>query len=190
MSDRTSTGGTARGCRAPMPWTAGPGAGFTTGQPWLRFGLDADTRNVAAAGGRPVVGAVAVSPAHRIAGDEPGAPARDAPARSGRDRTISSPTPGRPTGRVLVVVFNLGRSRASWRLPDASPDGAWRPILGTSPDPAPGEAIAGRDRARSSRPTRRASSSGSADRPAHRPCYHDGRSTVTIPGSTTCRLIS
>ena len=46
-------------------------------------------------------------------------------------------------GQVVVVVFNLGRSRASWRLPDASSDGAWRPILGTSPDPTPGEAIAG-----------------------------------------------
>ena len=41
------------GCRAPMPWTAGPGAGFTTGQPWLRFGLDADTRNVAAQAADP-----------------------------------------------------------------------------------------------------------------------------------------
>ena len=46
-------------------------------------------------------------------------------------------------GQVVVVVFNLGRSRASWRLPDASPGGAWRPIVGTSPDPTPGEAIAG-----------------------------------------------
>jgi alpha-glucosidase len=36
------------GCRSPMPWTAEPGHGFTTGRPWLRFGDDADTRNVAA----------------------------------------------------------------------------------------------------------------------------------------------
>ena len=35
-------------CRTPMPWTAGPGAGFTTGRPWLRLGPDVDTRNVAA----------------------------------------------------------------------------------------------------------------------------------------------
>ena len=25
-------------CRTPMPWTAGPGAGFTTGRPWIRIG--------------------------------------------------------------------------------------------------------------------------------------------------------
>ena len=34
-------------CRTPMQWTAGPGAGFTTGQPWLRLAPDAATRNVA-----------------------------------------------------------------------------------------------------------------------------------------------
>ena len=35
--------------RTPMPWEAGPGAGFTRGaEPWLPFGPDAATRNVAA----------------------------------------------------------------------------------------------------------------------------------------------
>ena len=32
--------------RTPMPWTAGPGQGFTSGSPWLPFGPDADERNV------------------------------------------------------------------------------------------------------------------------------------------------
>jgi len=41
------------GCRSPMPWAPGPGHGFTTGRPWLRFGDDADTRNVAAQDGDP-----------------------------------------------------------------------------------------------------------------------------------------
>ena len=36
------------GCRSPMPWDGAPGHGFTTGRPWIRFGDDADTRNVAA----------------------------------------------------------------------------------------------------------------------------------------------
>ena len=36
------------GCRSPMPWTGQPGHGFTTGRPWIRFGDDAGTRNVAA----------------------------------------------------------------------------------------------------------------------------------------------
>src|SRR5215472_32561 len=33
--------------RTPMPWEPGPGAGFTTGQPWLPLGADADAKNVA-----------------------------------------------------------------------------------------------------------------------------------------------
>jgi alpha-glucosidase len=35
-------------CRTPMAWTGDPGAGFTTGRPWLRIGPDADRRNVTA----------------------------------------------------------------------------------------------------------------------------------------------
>ena len=34
-------------CRTPMQWTAGEGAGFTTGRPWLRLAPDAEERNVA-----------------------------------------------------------------------------------------------------------------------------------------------
>ena len=34
--------------RAPMPWDAGPGAGFTTGRPWLPLGPDHQTLTVAA----------------------------------------------------------------------------------------------------------------------------------------------
>jgi alpha-glucosidase len=34
-------------CRTPMQWRPGPGAGFTTGRPWLRLASDADARNVA-----------------------------------------------------------------------------------------------------------------------------------------------
>lgn len=40
-------------CRSPMPWSPGAGHGFTTGRPWLRFGDDADVRNVEAQDGDP-----------------------------------------------------------------------------------------------------------------------------------------
>jgi alpha-glucosidase len=33
--------------RTPLPWEPGPGAGFTTGEPWLPLGEDAAVRNVA-----------------------------------------------------------------------------------------------------------------------------------------------
>jgi alpha-glucosidase len=35
-------------CRTPMPWDGSPGAGFTTGSPWLPLNPDWKTRNVAA----------------------------------------------------------------------------------------------------------------------------------------------
>ena len=31
-------GGSRDGCRSPIPWSDGPGWGFTTGEPWLPFG--------------------------------------------------------------------------------------------------------------------------------------------------------
>ena len=40
-------------CRAPMPWSAAPNGGFTTGRPWLRMAPDAPTRNVAAQAADP-----------------------------------------------------------------------------------------------------------------------------------------
>jgi len=36
------------GCRTPMRWSAEPGAGFTTGNPWLPIGSDLERVNVAA----------------------------------------------------------------------------------------------------------------------------------------------
>ena len=39
--------------RTPMPWDAGAGAGFTTGEPWLPLNADWPTRNVAAQAADP-----------------------------------------------------------------------------------------------------------------------------------------
>jgi alpha-glucosidase len=43
-----SPGASRDGERTPMPWEAGEGAGFTTGEPWLPLGEDLASRNVAA----------------------------------------------------------------------------------------------------------------------------------------------
>jgi alpha-glucosidase len=40
-------------CRTPMQWRPGPGAGFTTGRPWIRLAPDAEQRNVAVQAGDP-----------------------------------------------------------------------------------------------------------------------------------------
>ena len=39
--------------RTPMPWNASPGAGFTTGEPWLPLNADHASRNVAAQHAEP-----------------------------------------------------------------------------------------------------------------------------------------
>ncbi|NLA27719.1 MAG: DUF3459 domain-containing protein, partial [Firmicutes bacterium] len=41
------------GCRTPMQWSGGPGAGFTAGEPWLPFGPELERRNVAFQDGDP-----------------------------------------------------------------------------------------------------------------------------------------
>ena len=40
-------------CRGPMSWRGGPGAGFTTGRPWLPVAPDAASRNVARQSAEP-----------------------------------------------------------------------------------------------------------------------------------------
>lgn len=41
------------GCRVPLPWTAGPGLGFTSGTPWLPMPADWERSSVAAQDGDP-----------------------------------------------------------------------------------------------------------------------------------------
>ena len=88
--------------RTPMPWTGGPGAGFTTGRPWQRIAPDAVTRNVAAQLADPRVGAgLLPTPAGR--------PAR-APV---------------PAGRRALGWFGRG-ARPSWPIDGPDPGrGCW-----------------------------------------------------------------
>ena len=106
-------------CRTPMPWTAGPGAGFTTGRPWLRLGPDAATRNVAAEAADPgsVLATYRRLLAFRrrtVAALRRGSIERSTPGDAGRPRVDA-----RSAGdAALVVAVNFGRDR---RLPDPLP---------------------------------------------------------------------
>ena len=170
----------------------GPGAGFTTGRPWLRLGPDAETRNVAVAGGRPDLGPVdSIAGSSRCGRRRPALQVGDAAPAPRARRRMSSPTRARRMARSILVVLNLGRARVlRGGCPMNRPRCGWRASSGPSQDSLPGSPIDGRCDARSSVPTKPSSSSGSADRRRHRPCYHDGRSISPLSGSTTCRLNS
>ena len=130
--------------RTPMPWTAAPGAGFTTGRPWLRFGPDTDVRNVA-----------------REAADEDSVLACyrrllrvRAMTPSLQDGAIALVRTGRPdvlayrrrgSGPEVLTMIAFGRAGATVTVPPAGTGLTWRPVVGTHrdlPDATPGRALA------------------------------------------------
>jgi alpha-glucosidase len=117
-------------CRTPMPWSDRPGGGFTTGRPWLPMGDDIATRNVEAqladhgsvlALYRRLTALRAELPALQVGAFEllPSAGGEIVAYR----RTAA--------GQALVVVLNLARGAASWRVPDAPPGTRWKTVLST-----------------------------------------------------------
>jgi alpha-glucosidase len=131
-------------CRTPMPWSRGPGAGFTTSKPWLRISEDAETRNVATQLADPdsVLAAYRRLLAAR----------RDREAlRCGSFRRVALHGEdvfayGRVTAtdRAFVLVnFSTEPRRADWNG-DPVAESAWRALAGSHREPSepgPGGAI-------------------------------------------------
>ncbi len=119
-------------CRSPMPWTGGPGHGFTTGTPWLRFGDDAETRNVAAQAADPdsVLAAYRRIIAARRASEA---------LRSGALHVVETGTPDvlawrRDAGdEQLIVVVNFAPAE---RGTDVGSGARHVPLVGTHREPA------------------------------------------------------
>jgi alpha-glucosidase len=117
-------------CRTPMPWSSGPGAGFTTGRSWLRLGPDAATRNVEMQSRDPnsvlafyrrLIALRASTPALQVGSFRPvGAPVGDVVAflRETSDQAV-------------LVGLNLARGAVDWTLPEGPHWTAWQPLLGT-----------------------------------------------------------
>jgi len=118
-------------CRTPMPWSPGPGAGFTTGRPWLRLGPDAETRNVRTQAGDPgsilslyrrLIALRAATPALQVGSLE---------MVPDQDASVVAYT--RTTGdRTMLVALNVGRERASWTVPGDPGSTRWRLVLRTA----------------------------------------------------------
>jgi alpha-glucosidase len=121
-------------CRSPMPWSDGPGHGFTTGRPWLRFGDDADARNVAAqeADERSVLATYRRLIALR----------RSSPAlRTGTLQLVSVGTPDvlawhrEAPGEHMLVVVNFADATRSVTLPSQANE-TFDPVAGSHLDPS------------------------------------------------------
>ena len=118
-------------CRTPMPWAPGPGAGFTTGHPWLRLGRDAQTRNVRTEESDPgsvlwlyrrLIALRAATPALQVGSLDL------VPDQAG---SIVAYTRTNTDGTILVAI-NVGRERADWTLPGHPASTRWRSLLRTS----------------------------------------------------------
>ena len=124
-------------CRTPMPWSPGPGAGFTTGRPWLRLGPDTETRNVRTQAQDPdsvlslyrrLIALRAATPALQVGSlelvpDQSGERGRVHPDGRGRHRPRRAST--------------SAASRRVWTLPGDPATTLWRPLAahcaGTAP---------------------------------------------------------
>jgi alpha-glucosidase len=122
-------------CRSPMPWSPGAGHGFTTGRPWLRFGPDAETRNVAAQDGDP--GSV-LGTYRRLIGLRRSSQA----LRTGSLRLASLGTPDvlawhrEAPGEHLLVVVNFAESARDVTLPSEDGGDHFEPVAGSYPLPS------------------------------------------------------
>ena len=122
------------GCRSPMPWAGGPGHGFSTGRPWLRFGDDAATRNVESENGDP--GSVLSTYRRLIAARRSSTALRSGHLRviDSNDADVLAWSREVPDERILVVVNFADAPRqtsvASGR------GGTYRPLAGSHLDPA------------------------------------------------------
>ena len=125
-----------------MPWAPGPGAGFTTGRPWLRTAEDAETRNVAVQASDPVS---ILSLYRRLIALRGRTPALQLGASWVHPSAVGDVVAyTRETSeQVILVVLNLGREAASWQLAGAPDWTAWRPLLGTARTPDPEERLPG-----------------------------------------------
>jgi len=119
--------------RTPMPWSDGHGAGFSSGRPWLRLGLDWKARNVASQRADPDS---VLSCYRRLL-----AARREQPSL--QDGSLELIELGDPSvlayrrlgsGTEVLVTIAFDRGGATVRLPVPHREPAWRPIAGTRLD--------------------------------------------------------
>lgn len=121
--------------RTPMPWTGDPGAGFSTGRPWLRLGADTATRNVAAQRADP--GSVWSCYRRLLALRSAEPSLQDGAlviARTGDPGVLGYRRVG--SGPEVFVAIAFRPEGGEIRLPRPVHGGRWRSIGGSSAEPS------------------------------------------------------
>jgi alpha-glucosidase len=122
--------------RTPMPWSAGVGAGFSTGRPWLRLASDRATRNVEIQAADPDS---VLACYRRIMRTRQALP-------SLQDGSMELMTTGATdvlaftrtgSGEDVLVVVAFGSDETAVRLPAPRHGGTWQRMVGTHRDPRP-----------------------------------------------------
>jgi alpha-glucosidase len=127
--------------RGPMHWRGGPGAGFSTGRPWLPVGRDAAQHNVDAEAADATSVLVTYRRLLRLRRSNQAltAGSQELVAR-GASNVLAYVR--RAGAEAAFVALNFGSQPARVNVPPAAPDRAWRIALSTA-DRATGDEIAG-----------------------------------------------
>jgi alpha-glucosidase len=118
--------------RTPMPWTGGPGAGFSTGRPWLRLGDDTARRNVETEMADPDS---VLACYRRVLGARHALPS----LQDGSLHLVRTTHPDvlgyrrRGSGDEVLVLIGFGAEPMTTTVPRAGTHG-WRPVAGTHRD--------------------------------------------------------
>jgi alpha-glucosidase len=117
--------------RTPMPWTAGPAGGFTTGKPWLRLGPDVATRNVADQRADPDSVLACYQRLLRLRAELPALQAGSLELlEAGDDSVVAYRRAGEGGEAIVAVGFEARRAKVS--LPPPEDGGAWRFAFSTN----------------------------------------------------------
>ncbi len=124
------------GCRAPLPWSDGRGAGFTSGRPWLPLSSDWRTRNVARQAADPTSVLAVYRSLIRLRRSSEPLQVGDFTWHTQHDEGVLAYLRSTPSQQVLAVINTTPRV-ASVALPwEGAP---WRSRL-TTVDPQAGPA--------------------------------------------------
>jgi alpha-glucosidase len=117
--------------RGPMPWDGGPGAGFSSGQPWLPVGPDAARHNVAAEASDTASVLATYRRLLRLRRSNEAliSGSQELLARGEADVLAYIRRAG---GDAAFVALNFGSGPAQVDVPAAPPGRAWRVALSTA----------------------------------------------------------